>query len=212
MAILFIEWVEHVKGTLQFLRENTSWLYHKIICMWSIKILVKTLPTYTKTTRDISVQQTFHRGLCAAQYAIIKALSFNFHFHSILCVMKFKPLLILQASPLVIIWILKGFHLYIYGEKQWHFLNAIYILVNLSKIASHFLGKLSKILSDLLSDFYIVLRIYGINLSMLKYWWGQIISGDFSITVKETWLSFNDAKWYLFVTCDMTERRDIKAK
>lgn len=122
--------------------------------MWSIKLLVKTLPTYTKTTRDISVQQTFHQGLCAAQYAIMKALSFNFHFHSNLCFMKFKPLLILQASHLIIKCTLKGFHLYIHSEKQWYFfLNAIYILVNLSKIASHLLGKLSKILSDLLSDF-----------------------------------------------------------
>lgn len=154
VAILFTEWVEHIKGTLQFLRENTSWLYHKIICMWSIKLLVKTLPTYTKkTTWDISIQQTFHQGLCAAQYAIMKALSFNFHFHSILSVMKFKPLLILQASHLISICILKGFHLYIYSKKQWHFLNAICILVNLSKIASHLLGKLSKILSDFLSDF-----------------------------------------------------------
>lgn len=123
VVILFIEWVEHIKETLQFLRENTSWLYHKIICMWSIKLLVKTLPTYTKTTRDISVQQTFHQGLCAAQYAIMKALSFNFHFHSNLCVMKFKPLLILQASHLIIKCILKGFHLYIHSEKHWHFLK-----------------------------------------------------------------------------------------
>lgn len=126
--------------------------------MRPIKILLKTLLTYTKLFQLLTYNKCFHQRLCASQYSIMKVISFNFHFHSILCIMKFKHFLILHDSHFVTICIPTGFHFHIYSKKQWHFKNAIYIFMNMSTIASHLLGKRSKILSDLLSDFILFLE------------------------------------------------------
>lgn len=85
VVILFIEWVEHIKGTLQFLRENTSWLYHKIICMWSIKLLVKTLPTYTKLLEILAYNKHFIKDYVQHNMQLWKLLVSIFIF-TVICV------------------------------------------------------------------------------------------------------------------------------
>lgn len=113
--------------------------------------------THTKLYQLLTYKGCLHQRLCVASIQLWKLLIsisifIVFYVSWSLSTFWFDTIVILSLHAFLQVFI------FVSTVKSNDILKMQYIFVNLSKIASHLLGKWSKILSDLLSDFILFLE------------------------------------------------------